>query len=155
MANAWTQCVRWCLIAWLSAAAMVAYGREAPAASDDPALEARMTVIASELRCLVCQNQSIADSHSGLATDLRQEIREQLQKGHSDQQIRQYMTDRYGNFILYRPPVAASTALLWFGPGVLAVLGLLALWWILRQRARMSPDAFDPDEPETDERDRS
>lgn len=154
MANAWTQWVRWCLIACIGLAATSVMGREAPAASDDPALEARMTAIAAELRCLVCQNQSIADSHSGLATDLRQEIREQLQKGQSDQQIRQYMTDRYGNFILYRPPVSTSTALLWFGPGILALIGLLALWLILRRRARMAPDAFDPDEPETDERDR-
>lgn len=154
MANAWTWLLRWCVIASMGAAAMAAMGREAPSASDDPALEARMTAIAAELRCLVCQNQSIADSHSGLATDLRQEIREQLQKGQSDQQIRQYMTDRYGNFILYRPPVSTSTALLWFGPGLLALIGLLALWLILRRRARMAPDAFDPDETETNERDR-
>ncbi|HET8871198.1 MAG TPA: cytochrome c-type biogenesis protein, partial [Aquabacterium sp.] len=99
-----------------------------------------------------CQNQTIADSHSGLATDLRQEIREQLRQGKSDQQIRDYMTARYGNFILYRPPVDGSTALLWFGPGVLAVFGLACLWWVLRRRSRMAAASFEPDAPELDER---
>lgn len=122
--------------------------REALPAAEDPALEARMLAIASELRCLVCQNQSIADSRSGLATDLRKEIRAQLQKGQSPQQVRNYMTARYGEFILYRPPVSASTALLWFGPAVLAVGGLLALWLTLRRRSRLGADAFDPDQPD-------
>ncbi|TAK94177.1 MAG: cytochrome c-type biogenesis protein CcmH [Aquabacterium sp.] len=125
-----------------------AWAGEAALLAENPEQEARMMTIASELRCLVCQNQTIADSHSGLAGDLRQEIREQLQRGQNEQQIRDYMTARYGNFILYRPPVDRSTALLWFGPGLLAVGGLAFLWWTLRRRSRMQADAFDPDTPD-------
>lgn len=151
LAQAWRNLAGLALVG-LACLALLAPGgvqaREAAPLADDPAQEARMMAIASELRCLVCQNQTVADSHSGLAIDLRQQIREMLAKGQSDQQVRDYMTARYGNFILYRPPVDASTALLWFGPGLLAVGGLLGLWWILRRRARMQPDAFDPDEPE-------
>ncbi len=122
-----------------------AWAGEAVLLAENPEQEARMMAIASELRCLVCQNQTVVDSHSGLAIDLRQEIREQLQRGQNEQQIRDYMTARYGNFIRYRPPVDRSTALLWFGPGLLAVGGLAVLWWTLRRRARMQADAFDPD----------
>lgn len=136
------------LMSLLLALSATAWAGEAAPAADDPALEARMLAIASELRCLVCQNQTIADSHSGLATDLRQDIREQLKRGQSDQQIRDYMTARYGDFILYRPPVDSSTALLWFGPGVMAIGGLGFLWWTLRRRAHMRADAFDPDTPD-------
>jgi cytochrome c-type biogenesis protein CcmH len=128
-----------------------AWAGEAALLAENPEQEARMMAIASELRCLVCQNQTVADSHSGLAGDLRQEIREQLQRGQTDLQIRDYMTARYGNFILYRPPVDRSTALLWFGPGLLAVGGLGFLWWTLRRRTRMQADAFDPDTPDLPE----
>ncbi len=126
-----------------------AHAGEATPLAANPEQEARMMAIASELRCLVCQNQTIADSHAGLAIDLRQQIREQLQQGKNEQQIRDYMTARYGNFILYRPPVENNTLLLWFGPGLLAVGGLGFLWWTLRRRARMAADAFDPDTPDT------
>ncbi len=122
--------------------------KDAPLLAANPELEARMLRIATELRCLVCQNQTVADSHSGLALDLRQEIRDMLAKGQSDQQVRDFMTQRYGDFILYRPPVRSNTALLWFGPAVLAVLGLVLLVAILRRRARMAPEAFDPDLPD-------
>lgn len=128
-----------------------AWAGEAALLAQNPEQEARMMAIASELRCLVCQNQTVADSHSGLAIDLRQEIREQLQRGQNEQQIRDYMTARYGNFILYRPPVDRNTALLWFGPGLLAVGGLAFLWWTLRRRAHMQADAFDPDTPDLPE----
>lgn len=140
-------CLALCM-ALSSLAADPAHAGEAAPLADNPEQEARMMAIASELRCLVCQNQTIADSHAGLAIDLRQQIREQLQQGKSDQQIRDYMTARYGNFILYRPPVENNTLLLWFGPGLLAVGGLGFLWWNLRRRARMAPDAFDPDTPD-------
>lgn len=121
---------------------------DAPAAADNPALEARMMVLAAELRCLVCQNQSIADSHSGLAEDLRQQIREQLAKGQSERQILDYMTERYGDFVLYRPPLNASTALLWGGPALLMVGALVGLFVVLRRRQRLGADAFDPDTPD-------
>src|SRR3977135_87343 len=104
--------------------AICAFGKEAVPAGADPALESRMLRITSELRCLVCQNQTIADSHAGLAEDLREEVRIMLRKGESDEQITQYMTDRYGDFVLYRPPVKPTTFLLWFGPAVLLVGGL-------------------------------
>ena len=141
-----------CLVLCLAVSGLTAgsaHAGEAPPLADNPEQEARMMAIASELRCLVCQNQTIADSHAGLAIDLRQQIREQLQQGKNEQQIRDYMTARYGNFILYRPPVENNTLLLWFGPGLLAVGGLGFLWWTLRRRARMAADAFDPDTPDT------
>jgi cytochrome c-type biogenesis protein CcmH len=125
----------------------VAQANEAAPASADPVLEARMLKIATELRCLVCQNQTIADSHADLAIDLRQQVREMLQKGMTDQQIASYMTDRYGDFVLYRPPFKSTTALLWVGPGVLLVGGLVVLVWMLRRRSRMPADRFDADEP--------
>ena len=101
----------------------------------DPALEARVQQLASELRCLVCQNQSLADSHADLAVQLKGQVREQLRGGRSDQQVIDYMTERYGDFVLYRPPLKASTVLLWAGPGLLVVIGAGILAWNLRRRA--------------------
>jgi len=126
----------------------LAHANEAASAAADPVLEARMLSITAELRCLVCQNQTIADSHADLAVDLRQQVREMLQKGQSDQQILDYMTARYGDFVLYRPPFKSTTMLLWIGPGVMLVAGLVMLVLILRRRSRMPADRFDPDEPE-------
>ena len=83
-----------------------------------------MMAISSELRCLVCQNQTIADSHAELAVDLRTQVRELLQAGKTDQQITDYMTARYGDFVLYRPPFKAATALLWIGPAAMVLIGL-------------------------------
>jgi cytochrome c-type biogenesis protein CcmH len=111
----------------------------------DPALEARMLAITGELRCLVCQNQTIADSHADLAVDLRQQVREMLQKGQTPDQVRRYMTDRYGDFILYNPPLKASTAVLWIGPAVLLAIALLALVVVIRRRARLADDEFEPE----------
>lgn len=119
--------------------------KEAAPAATDPVLEARMQRIAIELRCLVCQNQTIADSPAGLSDDLRREIREQLQRGATDEQVVQYMTDRYGDFIRYRPPVKGSTMALWVGPLVLLALGIAVLVIALRRRARLAPDRFEPD----------
>jgi cytochrome c-type biogenesis protein CcmH len=124
-----------------------AHAAEAVPAAADPVLEARMLKITAELRCLVCQNQTIADSHAELAIDLRQQVRELLQKGMTDQQISNYMTERYGDFVLYRPPFKSSTALLWAGPGVMLVGGLLVLVLVLRRRSRMPADRFEADEP--------
>ncbi|HET9821707.1 MAG TPA: cytochrome c-type biogenesis protein [Burkholderiaceae bacterium] len=137
----------------LLAAAFVALpapatAKEAAPAVEDPALEARLQAIAVELRCLVCQNQTIADSNAELAVDLRQQVRQMLREGKSQRDIIDYMTARYGDFVLYRPPVKGTTALLWFGPAALLVAGVLILLVVLRRRSRMAADRFDPDEPE-------
>ncbi len=143
-------------LAPLGPAAAQTPGAAAPAASQasdasaDPALEKRVLAVAVELRCLVCQNQTIADSNADLAVDLRNQVREMLRQGRSEDEIVDYMTARYGDFVLYRPPVKATTALLWFGPGVLMAGGLLALWLVLRRRARMAPEAFEADDEDPD-----
>ena len=123
----------------------VVQAKEAESAAANPEIEARMMALATELRCLVCQNQTIADSHADLAVDLRQQVREQLESGKSEREILDYMTQRYGDFVLYRPPVKTTTAVLWFGPAVLLVLALGLLVMVLRRRQRLSDDAFDPD----------
>ena len=121
---------------------------EAPTArltAADPALEARMLAITGELRCLVCQNQTIADSHADLAVDLRQQVREMLQRSQTPEQIRHYMTDRYGDFILYRPPLKATTAVLWLAPATLLAIALAALALVIRRRSRLADDEFEPE----------
>ncbi len=96
--------------------------------ADSPSsLDSRTMALAGELRCLVCQNQSLADSHAPLALDLRQQIHQQLAQGRSEQQVVDFMVQRYGDFVLYEPPLNASTALLWFGPLLLLAAGLVAL----------------------------
>jgi cytochrome c-type biogenesis protein CcmH len=132
------------------AACALAAAKEAPPEAADPAIEARMVRITSELRCLVCQNQTIADSNAGLAVDLRRETREMLKQGKSDAEIVDYMTARYGDFVLYRPPLRAKTALLWFGPALLLLVGGALLVLTLRRRSRMAADAFDPDVEDDD-----
>ena len=118
---------------------------DARPAAEDSQLESHMLQITSDLRCLVCQNQSIADSHSALATDLRQQVREMLQQGKSDTDIRTYMTQRYGEFVLYNPPFKASTLVLWMGPAFILFIGLLGLFVYLRQRQHAAADAFEAD----------
>jgi len=132
----------------LAAGVGLAAAADAPSASANPELEARMMAMASELRCLVCQNQTIADSHAGLAEDLRQQIREMLAKGQSEREIMDYMTQRYGDFVLYRPPFKATTVLLWVGPAVLMVFAIGTLVLVLRRRQKLGDDAFDPDDAE-------
>jgi cytochrome c-type biogenesis protein CcmH/NrfF len=114
--------------------------KEAPPAAADPLLEKRAMALAEELRCLVCQNQSLADSHAELAIDLKNQIREKLKAGASEQQIIEYMVARYGDFVLYRPPVKATTLPLWFGPLALFVGALAGLFYILSKR-RKAPQA--------------
>jgi cytochrome c-type biogenesis protein CcmH len=130
----------------LALTAMAAAAKEAVPEAADPALEARMTRITSELRCLVCQNQTIADSTADLAADLRRETRELLKQGKSDQEIIDYMTARYGDFVLYRPPLRKTTVLLWFGPALMLVIGAAVLVLVLRRRSRMASDAFEADD---------
>jgi cytochrome c-type biogenesis protein CcmH len=120
-----------------------AWGGEATDTVDDPALEVRVQALAAELRCLVCQNQSLADSHAELALDLKRQVREQLRAGRSERQVLDYMTERYGDFVLYRPPVKPTTWLLWAGPALLVLAGASLLWRHLPRQDRY-------EEPETD-----
>lgn len=108
-----------------------AWGREAAPAADDPRLEERAMAIAAQLRCPVCQNQTIAESDADLAKDLRNQIREQLRQGKSETDVVGYMTARYGDFILWRPPFKSTTLLLWLGPPLLVLLGLIGLFYRL------------------------
>jgi cytochrome c-type biogenesis protein CcmH len=101
-----------------------AWAGEARPAAADAALEERVTAVASELRCLVCQNQTLADSNADLAIDLRNQVREKLAAGMSDRDVTEFMVERYGEFVLYRPPVKGTTWLLWFGPFLLLLGGI-------------------------------
>ena len=103
-----------------------------PESGDDPVVEKRLMALSKELRCLVCQNETLADSQAGLAEDLRREIREQIKAGKSDKEIISFLTQRYGQFILYRPQVTPTTYLLWFGPFVLLIGGLFVLFRYIR-----------------------
>lgn len=113
---------------------LFAYAGEAQDLAEDPVLEKRMVGLAEKLRCLVCQNESLASSHAELAEDLRREVREQMRKGMSDQEIVDYLVARYGDFVLYEPPMKSYTVLLWFGPFALLLIGLGVLGYQLRKR---------------------
>jgi cytochrome c-type biogenesis protein CcmH len=115
------------------------------AVANDVDIEARMLRIAAELRCLVCQNQTIADSDASLAVDLREQVRTMLRQGRSDEQVLRFMTERYGDFVLYRPPLKATTLLLWGGPALLLIGGLATLITVLRRRSKLGDDRFEPD----------
>jgi cytochrome c-type biogenesis protein CcmH len=112
----------------------IAHADEATPLATDPALEQRLISISEEMRCLVCQNESLSGSRSELAQDLRREIRDLIKQGKTDAEIRTFMVDRYGDFILYRPPVKPTTWLLWIGPFVLMFAGIVALLMYLRRR---------------------
>jgi cytochrome c-type biogenesis protein CcmH len=129
------------LAAAACALALAAFGQADEVAKPDPVVESRLKDLAEELRCLVCQNQTIADSQAPLALDLRNQIRTQIAQGRSDDQIRAYMVDRYGDFVLYKPPLKATTLLLWLGPFALLVVGALVLIYIARSRRRAQPAA--------------
>jgi cytochrome c-type biogenesis protein CcmH len=124
----------------LACVAFSVFAKDAQPASDDPVLEARVMTLAKELRCLVCQNETLADSRADLAVDLRNQIREQMKAGKSDKEIIAFVTDRYGKFILFRPPVDPTTYLLWFGPFVLMLGGLLLLFRYVKQRRDLIVD---------------
>jgi len=105
--------------------------------NEDPKLEQRMRALTEQLRCLVCQNETLADSRADLAEDLRKQIREQMKAGKSDKEIIAYLTDRYGDFVLYKPPVKATTYLLWFGPFVFLIGGTIVLLRFVKRRREM------------------
>jgi cytochrome c-type biogenesis protein CcmH/NrfF len=102
---------------------------------NDPVAAKREVELAKQLRCLVCQNETIADSRASLAVDLRNKLREQMAAGKSDAEIITFMTERYGDFVLYKPPLKATTVLLWVGPFLLLAIGLLVGWRVVRTRA--------------------
>ncbi len=108
--------------------------KEAVPLAEDPVVEQRLIAISEELRCLVCQNESLAGSRADLAMDLRRELRGLIKQGKTDAEIREFMVSRYGDFVLYRPPVKPTTWLLWLGPFVLVVMGVIALFVYLRRR---------------------
>ena len=110
------------------------YANDAAPLVDDPVTEQRLISISEEMRCLVCQNESLAGSRSDLANDLRREIRTLIKEGKSDEQIRSFMVERYGDFVLYRPPVKPITWLLWIGPFVILLIGIGFLFSYLRRR---------------------
>lgn len=112
----------------------VSYANDAAPLADDPVTEQRLISISEEMRCLVCQNESLAGSRSDLANDLRREIRILIKEGKSDDQIRNFMVERYGDFVLYRPPVKPITWLLWIGPFVILLIGIGFLFSYLRRR---------------------
>ncbi|QWD81172.1 cytochrome c-type biogenesis protein [Polynucleobacter sp. MWH-S4W17] len=117
-----------------------AFAKDAAPLADDPVTEQRLISISEEMRCLVCQNESLAGSRSDLANDLRREIRILIKEGKSDDQIRSFMVERYGDFVLYRPPVKPVTWLLWIGPFVILGLGIAGLLIYLRRRNSSLPD---------------
>ena len=127
---------RWLLIAWAASALGAALAQ-------DPVLERRVMDLAHELRCLVCQNQTIADSNAALAVDLRNQIREQLAAGKAEREVVDFMVARYGDFVLYRPPLKASTVLLWAGPFIFMVAGFYFLARFLRRRRGPAPQLSD------------
>jgi len=114
--------------------------KEATLMAADPAVEKRMLTLGAELRCLVCQNQTIADSHADLAKDLKQEIREQIKQGKTDDEIKAFMVERYGDFILYKPSFSLKNTPLWIGPGLLLLVALFVLIRTIRSRQKVVTD---------------
>jgi cytochrome c-type biogenesis protein CcmH len=125
----------------LAFASMTLHAKEAAPLAPDEVTEQRLVAISSELRCLVCQNESLSGSHAELANDLRREIRTLIRDGKSDSEIMDFMVSRYGDFVRYRPPLKASTWLLWFGPALLLIGGIAALLVYLRRRNTAIGDA--------------
>jgi cytochrome c-type biogenesis protein CcmH len=140
--------------AFAFAAAAQPAGDATPLQFADAAEEARFHALAAELRCVMCQNQSLADSNAQIAHDMRREVLALMRKGNSDAQVKQFLVDRYGEFVLYRPAVQRHTWLLWFGPGVVLLGGAGLVAWIVRRRAAAMPaarggkDAADQEEQE-------
>ena len=117
------------------------HAKEAAPLAQDEAVEKRLVAISSELRCLVCQNESLSGSHAELANDLRREIRTLIKDGKSDSEIMDFMVNRYGDFVRYRPPLKGTTLLLWFGPALFLFGGLSVLVLYLRRRNKAIKDA--------------
>jgi len=144
--------MRYALLIVAMLLASQAFAIDAGRAFDDPAEQERYERLIQDLRCLVCQNQSIADSNATLASDLRREVRDLMEAGQSDEQIRSFMTERYGDFVLYRPPVRPRTWLLWSAPALLLLGGIgIAVLVITRRTraARANPAVLDEEPDQT------
>ena len=137
---------RWLALLAMALAALGAHAREAVPLAEDQAVEQRLVGIAEELRCLVCQNESLAGSRAPLAEDLRRQIRELIRAGKTDPEILDYLVSRYGDFVRYRPPLKPTTWLLWLGPFVLLAAGLATLVAHLRRRKGPAPPPLSDDE---------
>lgn len=140
---------RWLVCLFIVLAARIAFAAEAPLLAADETVEKRLVAISEELRCLVCQNESLAGSRADLANDLRREIRKMIAEGKTDQEILDFMVARYGDFVLYRPPVKPTTWLLWGGPFLLMGGGLITLIWLLRRRRQLVATSGLSDEQRT------
>ena len=129
------------LLALISFALLAAasFAKEAVPLAEDPVVEQRLIAISEEMRCLVCQNESLAGSHAELAEDLRREIRGLIRQGRSDAEIREFMVSRYGDFVLYRPPVKPTTWLLWIGPFVLMLAAIAGFILYMRRGVPAEP----------------
>lgn len=132
---------RYWITAMLCLLPLGAWGGQAKDLAEDPVVEKRMVALAENLRCLVCQNESLASSHAELAEDLRRNVREMIKKGMSDKEITDYLVARYGDFVLYDPPVKSYTLLLWLGPFISLLGGAATLFYQLRKRRRAVPEA--------------
>ncbi len=127
-----------------ASASFPAFGVEPDEVLEDPGLEARARVISQQLRCLVCQNETIDESNAPLARDLRIIVRERLDRGDTDEAVIRFIVARYGDYVLLRPPVRPATWLLWFGPAILFALGFVAVVGFYRRAARRTPAASGP-----------
>ncbi len=152
----WIRCLYLCVSVFICGFASLSSHAQVPTPQmplPSPELAKRLKVLESELRCLVCQNETLAESPAGLASDLRREVRSLVEQGKTDAEIKSYLQARYGDFVLYRPPLATKTYLLWFGPfGLLIVAGLSA-WWLTRRRVAMPSTTTRV--PETDSQQRA
>ena len=137
--------MRWLAVLMLVCAAAMAQAKEATPLAEDEAVEQRLIAIAGELRCLVCQNESLAGSRADLAQDLRREIRELIKQGKTDKEIMDFLVSRYGDFVRYRPPLKPTTWLLWGGPFVFGMAGVGGLLVFLRRR-RVAAAPLTPEE---------
>jgi cytochrome c-type biogenesis protein CcmH len=134
--------------AWLLALMVLATGASAMEArpnADDPQIERRLLALTADLRCVVCQNESLAESRAPLAKDLRQEVRDLMRQGKNDGEVVEYLTARYGDFVLYRPPLKPETYLLWLGPALFLGIGGLAWFIAIRRRQGLPPQTDDGD----------
>jgi len=148
--NLQTVFLKWvCVASWLLLSCLAPLqAKEAVLSAEDPVLEKRLIHISEELRCMVCQNESLASSRAELANDLREEVRKLIREDKSDSQIKEYLVTRYGDFVLYKPEVKPLTWVLWFGPFLLLVLAIMGMAYYLRQRQGMqksSPVLSDED----------